>query len=516
MQSIVNLFALVASYMSATGTVNNSSEVVHFTGNDIGDNVISRDYSAKLKVLNTKSIEMFGGNQLTSTIAATHNYSSEGRKKYKTDVNKAADDWYYRNVLAIERDRMIVKAAKKNMGKDLLRTRNDFVQDQMKKWDERAEEFYMLTLLPKLCVNIVEELLDTEMEKQSSSINNKIDNNIEITQGEETFLNNINTIYELLDNQKIPEMLALFKLMVADEQKLHNDKQKINKIKNYCLYAQTKFSMCFGNSNEYFIFIGDNPDNERPHYKIESILPRKYLHKKTELDIVIPGSIGGSPVLLGKNAFFSLFHCNEQLMQNIRMKIIFQQTDGQMVSLPSNMSNMFDDFQYGGNGLKVMAIDFNGAYFPDSICDMSSMFRNCGNLKQLDLSNFDTSAVEYMDQMFSRCINLEKLNISNFDTSNVANMEQMFCSCERLQELDLSNFNTKNVKDMSKMFYKCKNLRTLDLSNFDVSNIKHLSDMFAGCKNLIKVKIKHSALKQLLKKDKNLFADCCNLQTTYA
>ncbi|MBR7037118.1 BspA family leucine-rich repeat surface protein [bacterium] len=34
--------------------------------------------------------------------------------------------------------------------------------------------------------------------------------------------------------------------------------------------------------------------------------------------------------------------------------------------------------------------------------------------------------------MFAYCINLKELNLSNFDTSNVTNMGEMFKRCESL------------------------------------------------------------------------------------
>ena len=521
-KNVTKLFVLVASCafktdaMFEAATMNNSFEVVQFIGNDISDNIISREYFAKCKALTMRSIEMFGGKQLTRTIAASYNYNSEPRKKYNEEVNKLADDVCNKNILAIEQELFIAKAEKENMIQNLRQEKNAFVQQNMRDWDSQAEKFYMLELLPKICMSIATQLIDTELEKQFLDFQNKIDNKINITPAEDMLRQNVQTLHELLDEQNLGRILALLKSMFANENPINDDKQKIDKIENQCLCTKEKFGECFGNSNEYFIFIGDNPAQEKDSYKIESILPRKYLNKKTKLAIVIPGSVGGRSVQVGTHAFFRLFHCNEQLIENIRIKLIFKQVDGQKVVFPSDLSNMFDDFQYEANGLKVVAIDFSGVYFPEPIYDMSAMFRNCRNLTQLDLNNFDTSSVEHMEQMFSKCVKLQTLNINNFNTSNVVNMAQMFRSCKSLKKLDLSNFNTKDVEDMSRLFYKCKELRTLDLSNFDVSNVETITDMFAGCKKLQEVKIKQTTLNLLLKKDKNLFRDCNNLQIVYA
>ena len=45
----------------------------------------------------------------------------------------------------------------------------------------------------------------------------------------------------------------------------------------------------------------------------------------------------------------------------------------------------------------------------------------------------------------------------------------MFYGCSDIKEIDLSNFNTSNVKNMDFMFYDCSSLTSLNLSNFDIS-----------------------------------------------
>ena len=54
------------------------------------------------------------------------------------------------------------------------------------------------------------------------------------------------------------------------------------------------------------------------------------------------------------------------------------------------------------------------------------MFYCCSSLTSLNISNFDTSQVNYMRDMFSGCSQLSSLNLSNFNTSRVTNMEYIF------------------------------------------------------------------------------------------
>ena len=75
--------------------------------------------------------------------------------------------------------------------------------------------------------------------------------------------------------------------------------------------------------------------------------------------------------------------------------------------------------------------------------------------------------------MFRECKNLTNLDLSNFNTQNVENMSGMFYNCSSLTNLNLSNFNTQNVEDMNVMFYNCSSLTNLDLSNFNTQNVKN-------------------------------------------
>ena len=116
-----------------------------------------------------------------------------------------------------------------------------------------------------------------------------------------------------------------------------------------------------------------------------------------------------------------------------------------------------------------------------NVIDMNSMFYNCLSLKSLDLSSFDTSKVINIRLMFYNCNSLNKLDISNFDTSEVKNMNAMFYQCSTLNSINILNFNTSKVEDMSFMFYDCNSLNSLDISNFNTINVKNKVGMFYNC-----------------------------------
>ena len=127
------------------------------------------------------------------------------------------------------------------------------------------------------------------------------------------------------------------------------------------------------------------------------------------------------------------------------------------------------------------------AFFRNNIKDMSYMF-SCCSVKELNISNFITDNVNYMNYMFGGCSKLKELDISKFNTKNVSNISQMFIHCSLLKNLNLSNFNTNKVDNMSALFYDCSSLKNLNLSNFDTVNVNDMSDMFYGCLSLNVIK----------------------------
>lgn len=124
---------------------------------------------------------------------------------------------------------------------------------------------------------------------------------------------------------------------------------------------------------------------------------------------------------------------------------------------------------------------------------------NADYIKEIDLSEYDTSKIVDMASMFNGCFSLEKLNLSNFNTSNTIYLTSMFAMCLNLSSLDLSNFDTRNVLDMKYLFFNCSSLVGLNLSNFDTMNVACMNDMFCSCSSLKYIKCKHSFKEWCLK-----------------
>lgn len=92
----------------------------------------------------------------------------------------------------------------------------------------------------------------------------------------------------------------------------------------------------------------------------------------------------------------------------------------------------------------------------NGITSTKNMFKNCTNLKSINLSGLDTSKVTDMSGMFCDSSSLEELDLSGFDTSKVTNVGRMFGYCTSLKKLNMSGCNFGNLDfdenwDMSDM-----------------------------------------------------------------
>jgi len=115
----------------------------------------------------------------------------------------------------------------------------------------------------------------------------------------------------------------------------------------------------------------------------------------------------------------------------------------------------------------------------------NQIFYRMSAIKNIDVSEFDSSKVVNAQTMFALNAALEHLNLGdNFDTSNMNNTAYMFFGSSSLQELDLGDkFDTSNVNTMKSMFSGLNVITSLDLGNyFDTSNVTDMSNMFSGLK----------------------------------
>ena len=139
------------------------------------------------------------------------------------------------------------------------------------------------------------------------------------------------------------------------------------------------------------------------------------------------------------------------------------------------------------------------------------MFKDCSNLKEIDLSHFYTSKITNMDSMFQKCTSLHSIDLSNIDTSNVEKMNLMFEGCSSLTSLDLSYFNTSKVQYLTSIFSGCSSLISLDLSSFDVSNVSNMNRMLYNCQSLKSLNLANFKATKVQTMNQ-IFFGCSNLE----
>ena len=90
-----------------------------------------------------------------------------------------------------------------------------------------------------------------------------------------------------------------------------------------------------------------------------------------------------------------------------------------------------------------------------------------------------------MSRMFYGCSNLKQVDLSGFNTEIVTSMEGMFGNCSRLETIDVSSFRTTNVTTVQNMFLGCSSVTTIyGNGNWQKDGLTS-TDMFAGCANLV-------------------------------
>lgn len=140
----------------------------------------------------------------------------------------------------------------------------------------------------------------------------------------------------------------------------------------------------------------------------------------------------------------------------------------------SNVKNMQHLFYLCAKLPSLDLSKFNTA----NVTNMAGLFSKCYSLTKLDLSSFDTRNVTDMSHLVSVCDSLTDITFgNNFKTTNVTNMNSMFYHLQNMKELDLSSFDTSKVTDMAYMFQSTK-LTKINLSSFDTSKVTNMKWMF--------------------------------------
>ena len=139
----------------------------------------------------------------------------------------------------------------------------------------------------------------------------------------------------------------------------------------------------------------------------------------------------------------------------------------------------------------IRSVLFSGKVSLEKGSSLSCMFKDCLELKSIDLTNFDTEGVTSMTSMFEGCTQLEEIDLSCLDLSSVTSFSGMFNSCESLRKVDLTGVDTGNLISMIGMFMNCKSLENIDRSSLDTGRVVDMSWLFCGCEKLKKADLSY-------------------------
>lgn len=128
-----------------------------------------------------------------------------------------------------------------------------------------------------------------------------------------------------------------------------------------------------------------------------------------------------------------------------------------------------------------------------SVTNMEGVFDQCLVLPSVTLDNWNTSKVTAMNFMFQACVKLTGLNLSKWDVSKVVTMKGMFQSVASIGKMalttigDTTNWDTSSCTDMQSMFQLCSNLQSINAENWDVSKVANMATMFQSCTSLTSI-----------------------------
>ena len=162
MSHIVQLLLLFTAFSVSTEAMSLNSETVQFSGNDISDNVISKEYFESLKHTTIKKLEFFQTPDLLRIVPQNFPKKLISRKNYLEQIKS---DLFKRNIparLKIKNDLKITQKQKKKKIEKLQFQVDKCVKQKMQKWDEYEEAFYMRNIISQLIkVGIEKELQNT-------------------------------------------------------------------------------------------------------------------------------------------------------------------------------------------------------------------------------------------------------------------------------------------------------------------------------------------------------------------
>ena len=169
------------------------------------------------------------------------------------------------------------------------------------------------------------------------------------------------------------------------------------------------------------------------------------------------------------------------------------------------MESMFEGYS------SLISFNLTNINFTE-ISTISKLFYGCKSLKYLNINNFIIDKITNMDSLFYECNSLEYLDLSHLNTNYLENINKMFYRCSSLYYLNLNGFNTELITDMSYLFYECTSLKILELGMLNTANVEYFEYMFYKCESLTDLNLSIFDTSKALSMEK-MFCGCINLQS---
>lgn len=125
-----------------------------------------------------------------------------------------------------------------------------------------------------------------------------------------------------------------------------------------------------------------------------------------------------------------------------------------------------------GTPLPAFPEEYNGI----PVTSLNSMFRDCRNMKTVDVSAWDTSEITEMNQMFSNCTSLKTLDLSTWNFSSATDATDMFTgSANNLEKIYIDSATTVDTSFMldSGTYRYCVKMDEGDLTYIAIGKVSN-------------------------------------------
>ena len=121
------------------------------------------------------------------------------------------------------------------------------------------------------------------------------------------------------------------------------------------------------------------------------------------------------------------------------------------------------------------------------------LFAHCGNLREVDLSNLDTTEATSLKHTFYRCESLSSIvGLGSFESKvKPQNMHEMCAGCESLESFVFSGIDGSNHTEANNLFSGCISLKSIDFGDFNAPGMTEFGGVFANCVSLAAIDLSH-------------------------